>query len=427
MSGGGPAIGRARAVLSHYGAGAPGTDPDALADLYRDLHAHPEPGFGEERTAAVGTAALSEAGYQVTTGVGGTGVVGVLRSGPGPAVLLRADMDALPVRELTGLPYASRSGGPGDDRPPLMHACGHDMHVSCLIGAASVLADAAAHWSGTVLAVLQPSEENGAGARAMLDDGLYARFGTPDAVFAQHVFPLPAGVLALRPGLVLGATESVEVTLTGRGGHGSQPHRTVDPVVMAAASVMRLQGVVAREVDPEEQAVLTVARLRAGHAENVIPDEAVLTLNARAFDTDVLRRVVAAARRILDGEAAASGAPVPPRYRGLGAFPTTVNDPAATARLGDAFGEVLGADRVVPMDRMIGSEDMGHFGTDAGAPSVFWGLGSLVPGTAPAPESDSAGNHSPYFAPAVEPTLSTGVRAMTLAALTALGPPDHPA
>lgn len=414
---------RARAVLSRYGSGAPGTDPAALADLYRDLHAHPEPGFGEERTAAVGAAALADAGYQVTTGVGGTGVVGVLRSGPGPTVLIRADMDALPVRELTGLPYASRVGAPGDPRTPLMHACGHDMHVTCLVGAASVLAAARGNWSGTVMAVLQPSEENGAGARAMLDDDLYRRFGTPSAVFAQHVFPLPAGVLALRPGLVLGATENLEVTLTGRGGHGSQPHRTVDPVVMAAASVMRLQGVVARELDPEEQAVLTVARLRAGHAENVIPDEAVLTLNARAFDRDVLDRVVTAARRVLDGEAAVSGAPVPPTYQRLGAFPVTVNDPASTAALGDVFGEVLGTDRVVPLDRMIGSEDVGHFGADAGAPSVFWGLGALAPGTAPAPESAGAGNHSPYFAPAVEPTLSTGVRAMTLAALSGLGPP----
>ncbi|MFC4564114.1 amidohydrolase [Nocardiopsis mangrovi] len=413
-------------VMALYGAGGP--DPAGLARLYRDLHAHPEPAFGEVRTAGIAADLLRAAGFETVTGIGGTGVAGVLRNGPGPTVLLRADMDALRLRERTGLPYASEADAPDPDggRSPLMHACGHDMHVACLAGAAGLLAAGRRHWRGSVLAVFQPAEEIGAGARAMLDDGLYDRFGVPDVVLAQHVFPLEAGRLVLRPGLVLGATETTEVTLPGRGAHGSQPERAIDPVLMAASAVVRLQGVVAREVAPDEQAVLTVSRLRAGLAENVIPDHASLTLNARAFDDAVLRRVVAAARRIIDAEAAASGAPRPPAYRTLSTFPSTTNDPDAADALAAAFTARFGADRVGPMDRLIGSEDVGHFATAAGAPLVFWGLGATAPGPHPAPEGEGepAGNHSPFFAPAIEPTLSTGVEALTTAALSRLSPAD---
>ncbi|MFC3997393.1 amidohydrolase [Nocardiopsis sediminis] len=409
-------------VMARYGAGGP--DPAGLARLYRDLHAHPEPAFAEVRTAGIAAGLLRAAGFETVTGIGGTGVAGVLRNGTGPMVLLRADMDALRLRERTGLPYASEATAPDSDgnATPLMHACGHDMHVTCLAGAVGLLAAGRAHWRGSVLAVFQPAEEIGAGARAMLDDGLYDRFGVPDIVLGQHVFPLEAGRLVLRPGLVLGATETVEVTVSGRGAHGSQPERSVDPVLMAASAVVRLQGVVARELAPDEQAVLTVSRLRAGLAENVIPEEASLTLNMRAFDDAVLRRVAAAARRIVDAEAAASGAPRPPEYRTLSAFPSTTNDADATHALEAAFTARFGAGRVGPMDRLIGSEDMGHFGTEAGAPSVFWGLGATVPGAGTAPDGTTAGNHSPYFAPAIEPTLSTGVEALVTAALAHLSP-----
>ncbi|RCV50134.1 amidohydrolase [Marinitenerispora sediminis] len=395
-----------------------GVDPAALADLYRDLHTHPELSFAEHRTAGAAARRLRDAGYEVAAGVGGTGVVGVLRNGPGPVVLLRADMDALPVREQTGLPYASTAQAPGPDGVPVpvMHACGHDMHVSCLVGAAELLSAGRAHWGGTVMAVFQPAEEIGAGARAMLDDGLYGRFGTPDAVFAQHVFPLPAGRVAYRPGLVLGAAESFDITLFGVGGHASQPERVVDPVVMAAATVLRLQTVVAREVAPAEQAVLTVAKLRAGEKENVIADHATLTVSIRAYDQDVLRRVVAAVHRIADAEAAASGAPRPPEYRAISSFPTTVNDPEAAEQVGAAFRARFGAERVGEMAQLIGSEDVGVFGTAAGVPSVFWGLGAA------AAEGEAPGNHTPHFAPVVEPTLSAGVEALVAAALTRLVP-----
>ncbi|MFC7330419.1 amidohydrolase [Marinactinospora rubrisoli] len=404
------------AVMAGYRPG--GVDPAGLAELYRDLHAHPELAFAEHRTAGTAARRLRAAGYEVATGIGGTGVAGVLRNGSGPTVLLRADMDALPVRERTGLPYASTATAPGPDgvSTPVMHACGHDMHVSCLMGAADLLAAGRSHWRGTVLAVVQPAEEIGAGARAMVEDGLFDRVGVPDVVFAQHVFPLPAGRLFTRRGLVLGATENFEITLHGVGGHSSQPERTVDPVVMAAATVLRLQTVVSREVAPAEQAVLSIAKLQAGEAPNVIADRAVIAGNVRAYDPDVLHRVMAAVHRITDAEATASGAPRPPEYRTISSFPSTVNDPEATERVTAAFRARFGAERVGEMAQMIGSEDVGVFGTAAGVPSVFWGLGAAAPG------GEAPGNHTPHFAPVIEPTLSTGVEALVTAALTRLVP-----
>lgn len=396
---------------------------DDLAELYRDLHRNPEPPFGEVRTAGIVATRLRRAGFEVATGIGGTGVAGVLRSGEGPTVLLRADMDALPLAERTGLPYASTATVHDEhgERTPLMHACGHDMHVTCLAGAAGLLAAGRAHWRGTVLAVFQPAEEIAAGARAMLDDGLYERFGVPDIALGQHVFPYPAGTLLHCPGQMLGATENLEVRLHGKGAHGSQPERGVDPVVLAAAVVMRLQTIVSREVAPAERAVVTVARLRAGHAENVIPDEATMTLNIRAFSPDVMRRVLAAVERVVRAEAAASGAPRPPELRTLSSFPSTYNDPAATERLVEAFTGRFGAQRVADLEPMIGSEDFGLFGSAAGVPSVFWGIGAAGPDR-PA-DGEVPGNHSPFFAPAIEPTLSTGVEALATAARTFLHTP----
>jgi amidohydrolase len=297
-----------------------------LEALYKDLHAHPELSFAEHRTAGVAAEGLDAAGFAVTTGIGGTGVAGVLRNGDGPAVMLRADMDALPVREETGLDYASDvvATDARGERTHVMHACGHDMHMTWLCGAAAELADGRGDWQGTVIAVFQPAEEIGAGAKAMLDDGLFDRAGVPDVVLGQHVFPREAGTVLYRGGAILGAAESWDVTLYGRGGHGSQPERAVDPVVMAAAAVLRLQTLVAREVAPADRGVVTVSRLRAGHAENVIPDTATITLNFRAFDPQVQRRLTDGARRIIDAEAAASGAPRPPSYQTLSSGrPTT--------------------------------------------------------------------------------------------------------
>jgi amidohydrolase len=285
-----------------------------LADLtvvYRDLHAHPELAFAEHRTAGIVAARLRDLGYQTTTGVGRTGVVGVLANGNGPTVLLRADMDALPVLERTGLDYASteRATGAHGEEVPVMHACGHDAHVTCLLGAAAALAGDKSDWSGTLLLVFQPAEEVGEGAQAMIDDGLFDRFGVPDVVLGQHVAPMPAGLLGVRSGPAFAAADSLRVVLHGQGGHGSRPETAVDPVLMAAATVQRLQGIVARELPATDAAVVTVGALHAGTAPNVIPDEAELLLSVRSFDPAVRGKVLRAIERIVAAEAAASGAP----------------------------------------------------------------------------------------------------------------------
>src|SRR5580658_404196 len=236
-----------------------------LTDIYRDLHAHPELAFAEHRTAGIVAARLRDLGYQTTTGVGGTGVVGLLANGAGPTVLLRADMDGLPVLERTGLEYASADHGISAEgkEVPVMHACGHDAHVTCLLGAAAELAADAGSWSGTLLLVFQPAEEVGEGARAMIDDGLFDRFAAPGVVLGQHVSPIPAGLLGLRAGPAFAGSDPLRVVLHGRGAHGSQPETSVDPVVMAAATVLRLQTIVSRELAPADHAVVTVGALRA--------------------------------------------------------------------------------------------------------------------------------------------------------------------
>jgi hippurate hydrolase len=385
-------------------------DPRAdLQALYKDLHAHPELSFAEHRTAAIAAERLDAAGFTVTTGIGGTGVAGVLRNGDGPVVMLRADMDALPLREETGLDYASDvvTTDARGERTHVMHACGHDMHVTWLCGAAAELAAASGEWQGSVIAVFQPAEEIAAGAQAMLDDGLLDRVGVPDVVLGQHVFPSEAGTVLYRAGAIMGAAESWDVTFYGRGGHGSQPERTVDPVVMAAAAVLRLQTLVAREIAPADRGVVTVSRLRAGHAENVIPDTATITLNFRAFDPEVQRRLAEGARRIIEAEAAASGAPRAPSRETLSAFPVTVNDSGLTEEL----ARVL--DNARQIEPRMGSEDFGLFGTAAGARSVFWGVGGSADG--------GPGNHSPLFAPLIDPTLGAGVRALVSATRYVLG------
>lgn len=268
----------------------------ALEDLYRDLHRHPELSFEEHRTAARLAERLKAAGFDTAEGIAGTGVAGLLRNGDGPTVLLRADMDALPVEELTGLPYASRT-------PGVMHACGHDLHVTWLAGAAKALADGRDAWSGTLLLVGQPAEEAGGGAAAMVADGLYDRFPRPDVLLGQHVTPGPAGLYAHVPGLIMSATTDVEIVVHGRGGHGSRPETTVDPVVTAAYIVTRLQTVVSREIRPSDPVVLTVGRIEAGTAANIIPATARISLNLRTQSEAVRHRMLAAIRRIAEGSA----------------------------------------------------------------------------------------------------------------------------
>ena len=415
---------RVRAVLT----GLAGIGPD-LADLYRDLHAHPELGFAEVRTAAEVARRLTALGADVTSGVGGTGVVGVLRNGSGPTVLLRADMDALPVAEQTGLPYASteRTVDREGNDVPVMHACGHDMHVTCLLGALDLLAGARNTWKGTVLAVFQPAEEVGSGAEAMLADGLYDRFGHPDVVLGQHVVPMPAGMAGAHAGPAFAAADSLRVRLFGKGGHGSRPECAVDPVVMAAATVLRLQTVVSREISGADTAVVTVGSMHAGAAFNIIPDEAELCVNVRSYRPNVRDRVLAAVHRIIRAEAEASGAEREPEITVVDSFPVLVNDPAATEHTMAALRMALGDDFVVDPGAVTGSEDVGAFATAAGVPGCYWLFGGVEPAAFMAAEQkgtrdvDIPSNHSPFFAPLLTESIDTGVTAMVGAALGWLG------
>jgi amidohydrolase len=398
---------------------------DRWADVYRDIHANPELGFAETRTASIAGSHLVSMGFEVTTGVGGTGVVGLVRNGPGPTVLVRADMDALPVLEATGLPYASTqvSSDAAGNQTPLMHACGHDLHVACLLGACERLAGSRDTWAGTLMAVFQPAEEAGDGARAMIDDGLYTRFGKPAVILGQHVAPLPAGIIGLHAGAAFAAADSLKVTLYGQGAHGSRPDASVDPIVMAAATVLRLQTIVSREIAAGETAVVTIGSIHAGTAANIIPDRAELGLSVRTFSTEVRDRVLAAIDRIACGEAVTAGAPRAPDVELAVSFPAVINDEAACARTLPALQSA--SPMIVDPGPVTGSEDVGMFASAAGAPCVYWLLGGADPAgfdgattidEIAARSRDVPSNHSPMFAPVIEPTLSTGIGALTAAA-----------
>jgi hippurate hydrolase len=394
-----------------------------LARVYADIHAHPELSMQETRTARIAATHLGSAGYDVAEGVGETGVVGLLRNGDGPTVMLRADMDALPIREQTGLPYASaKTATDSAGRTvPVMHACGHDMHVTWLMGAASLLAETRDAWQGTVMLVFQPAEETGRGAQAMVDAGLLSRFPKPDVVLGQHVMVGPAGSIGTRAGVITSAADSLQVRMFGRGAHGSMPQASVDPVVMAAATVLRLQTIVSRELAPSDAAVVTVGSLQAGEKENVIPDEAVIKLNVRTFDPDVRTRVLAAITRIVNAEAAASGAPRPPAITPLDRYSLVRNDPDATRRIVDAFRHHFGSDRIREAKPTSASEDFGVFGAAWQTPSVFWFVGGTD--AKRYAEAKQGGrvreiptNHNPGFAPVLHPTLETGVATLVVAA-----------
>ncbi len=395
-----------------------------LDALYTDLHRHPELSFQETRTAAVIAARLSELGLEYEEGIGRTGVVTAIRNGDGPVVWLRADMDGLPVPEQTGLEYASTARGvdPAGNDVPVMHACGHDMHVTALLGALEQLIATQHEWSGTVVAVFQPAEEYGAGAQAMIADGVLDRFPKPDIVLGQHVTPLPAGVIGVRPGTQMAASDGLSVVLHGRGGHGSRPHSTIDPVVMAAATVMRLQTVVSREVDPRDVAVVTVGSIHAGLKNNIIPAEAKLELSLRYPDDAARERVMAKVERIVRAEAAASGAETEPAITVDHTLPPTINDHTATARLTAAFERAFGEGSVVDPGMFTGSEDVSWFAREAGVPLVFWFWGGVDPQkfadavAAGTVERDIPTNHSPFFAPVMHPTIERGVENLVVAA-----------
>src|SRR6201998_3384574 len=282
-----------------------------LEAVYKDIHDHPELSMHETRTAQIAADHLKANGFEVTTGVGQTGVVGMLRNGDGPTLMVRADMDSLPIKEDTDLPYASTvtATGPDGKTVPVAHSCGHDMHVACLIGATSLFAKSRNSWHGTLMPVFQPGEETAQGAQAMIDDGLFKRFTKPDVVLGQHVMSLPSGHLDWRTGVVTSAADSLQIRIFGRGAHGSMPEASIDPVVMAASTVMRLQTIVSREVAPTDSAVVTIGVLQAGTKENVIPDEALIKLNVRTFDQGVRTHVPSAIKRISHAQVEGSGDP----------------------------------------------------------------------------------------------------------------------
>lgn len=396
--------------------------------VYKDLHAHPELSFQETRTAAVVARKLKELGYDVFEQIGRTGVIGTLRNGTGQTVLARADMDALPVKERTGLPYASTLTATDDAGVAVgvSHACGHDVHVTCLLGAVELLARARRSWSGTFVAVFQPAEEAAAGAKAMLKDGLRDRIPKPDVAFAQHVLAYPAGTVGTQVGPVLSAGDSIRITLHGKGAHGSMPHNSVDPVVLAALVVLRLQTIVSRETKPGDFAVLTVGSSVAGAKSNIIPDHAVLLTNLRTYDLSVRKRMIDSIERMVNAECEASGSPKLPEFHYYDQYPLTDNDPEATKRITAAFRSHFTSGTVFNLGHQTASEDFSNIPNALGTPYTYWGIGGIDAEkyerarAAGRVAQDIPVNHSEFFAPVVEPTLSTGTQALVVAALAYL-------
>jgi amidohydrolase len=396
--------------------------------LYKDIHAHPELSFQETKTSALVASKLKEFGYEVIDALGRTGVVGILRNGDGQTVLERADMDALPVRENTGLPYSSTVNTVDDagNKVGVAHACGHDAHVTCLLGAAELIARAPQSWGGTFIALFQPAEEVAGGAKAMIDGGLRDRIPKPDVAFAQHVLAYPAGKVGTQVGPVLSAGDSIRITLYGKGAHGSMPHNSVDPVVLAALVVLRLQTIVSRETKPGEFAVLTVGSSVAGSKSNIIPDHAVLLVNLRTYDMAVRQRMIDSIARMVKAECEASGSPRPPEFEYFDQYPLTNNDSEVTERITSAFRSHFGAENVFDLGRQTASEDFSAIPEAFGTPYSYWGVGCTDPQKyqraldAGRVEQDIPVNHSEFFAPVIEPTLSNGTQALVVAALTYL-------
>lgn len=400
-------------------------------DLYRTVHQHPELGHQEVNTAATVADALRSFGYTVQEKIGSTGVVGVLENGEGPVVLMRADMDALPIEEATGLPYASSvhaTDGDGQE-VPVMHACGHDVHVACLLGAARLLAATTSAWHGTYIALFQPAEELADGAEVMLNGDLASTIPHPDVALAQHVLPFPSGRVGTRAGAFLSSGDSMRVTVWGRGSHGSMPQLSVDPVVLASSIVLRMQGIVSREVAPGKFAVVTVGRIAGGSKSNVISDHAVLELNIRTFSESTRTTIVNAIHRIVDGECTTSGSPKPADYELYDHYPVTENDPDVTATVAAAFSDYFGG-RAFIIERQSASEDFSEIPDALGTPYTYWGIGGIDPELYAKAEAagtvarDIPANHSPKFAPVIEPTLKTGTAAAVVAALAWLGNDD---
>ncbi|MFF2028738.1 amidohydrolase [Arthrobacter sp. NPDC058192] len=397
-------------------------------DLYRALHRHPELGNQEVETAATVARLLTGFGFDVREKIGTTGVVGILENGDGPTVLVRADMDALPMAEETGLPYASTDTATDDagNTTPVAHACGHDVHVASLLGAARLMAAERTAWSGTFVALFQPAEELADGARRMVEGGLAGLIPKPDVALAQHVLAFPAGRVGTRHGAVLSSADSMRITVYGRGSHGSMPQLSVDPVVLASMIVIRLQQIVSREVAPGEFAVLTVGRISSGSKSNIISDRAVLELNIRTFNRGTRELALNAIKRIVTGECLASGSPKDPEFELYDRYPVTENNAGATDRVSSAFREYFG-DQAFTIGRQSASEDFSEIPNALGVPYTYWGIGGTDPQLYAKAEAggtiltDIPANHSPKFAPVITPTLQTGTAAIVVAACAWLG------
>ncbi len=403
----------------------------SLFELYRHFHAHPELSLNEEKTSARLAEELRRAGYEVTERVGGWGVVAVLKNGAGPTVLVRADMDALPVREQTGLPYASTvtARDSAGNEVGVMHACGHDIHMTSLVGTARALAQLRTHWAGTLILIGQPAEEAGGGAARMLADGLFTRFPRPDFCLALHDnAEMPAGQLGYTPGFSTANVDSVDITVRGLGGHGAYPHRTKDPVVLAAQIVLALQTIVSREIEAGDPAVVTVGSIQGGTKHNIIPDEVKLQVTVRSHTDTARQQVLAAIPRIVRGQALAAGLPedrMPLVNIHQEYTPAVYNDPELAERVAGVFRTHFGETNVIRRLPRMGGEDFSEYGRTAErVPICMFNLGAVAPEVYAASQRTGQslpGLHSPRFAPAPEPTLKTGIMATTLAVLELMG------
>jgi hippurate hydrolase len=402
------------------------SDIDALYPqveaLYIDLHQNPELSLHEDKTSTKLAERMRKLGYEVTTRVGGYGIVAVMKNGAGRTLMIRTDMDALPVKEETGLPYASKVTTHDDSgaEVPVMHACGHDLHMATWIGTATILAKSKNLWNGTLMFIGQPAEERIVGAKMMLDAGLYQKFGKPDAALAIHDHDLsPSGTVGVLPGYLWANADAVDVTIYGRGGHGAYPQFAVDPIVIAARTIVSLQTIVARENSPLDPAVVTVGSIHGGTKHNIIPNEVKLQLTVRSYKPEVRERLLSAITRIAKAESAAALAPKEPEVKVVESTKATYNDPALTERVGDTLRAALGADKVLKPDPEMGAEDFSEF-VNAGVPGVYLVVGAVPPakyaawkaGGPPLPTT-----HSSIFAPDREPTLRTALLVETLAAL----------
>jgi amidohydrolase len=389
--------------------------PDAQA-FYLDLHQNPELSSHETQTAAKLARKLRALGYEVTEHIGGTGIVAILKNGPGPTVMLRTELDALPVEEKTQLAYASKVHAKDDagHDVPVMHACGHDLHMASILGTANIMAHSKQTWHGTLMLIGQPAEETISGAKAMLDDGFLRRFPKPDFAIALHVGNLlPAGSVGIVPGVYNTNADSIRITIYGKGGHGSAPQTAIDPIVIAARTILALQTIVSREVKPREMAVVTVGYIQAGTKNNIIPDQAELGLTVRTDKPEVRKQVLAAIDRIAKAESEAGGAPRLPFIERYEFTDVVYNDPALAERLRPVLESALGKQKVVTEKPITGSEDFSYF-VEQGIPGFYFELGGANPEKFA--EAKKAGtqlpsNHSPLFAPDVDPALHTGIAA----------------